>query len=116
LVEEEQGWLAEEQRLAGERRLAEEQRQSAMDQPAERRQPAAGQSAEEREAAAGDGTLACRSASGSGSALVLHQGLATVSTERLFAACRKDFLAYSTGAMEKLNAMERSIVVSILTF
>jgi hypothetical protein len=102
--------LAEESQLAEERRLVEEQRQPAVGQPA------AGQQAERRQPATGDGALVRRSTSSSGSTLVPHQGPATAGTERLFMAYRKDFLAYSTGAMEKLNAMERSIVVSVLTF
>jgi hypothetical protein len=56
------------------------------------------------------------SAPGDQSALVLHGGPAVATMEKLFAEYRKDFIAYSTGAMKKLNDVEKSVTVSALNF
>jgi hypothetical protein len=63
-----------------------------------------------------DDAVARGGASDGGSTLVLHDKPAGASADSLFAAYRKDLLARNTGAVEKLDEMERSVVVSIFAF
>jgi hypothetical protein len=50
--------------------------------------------------------------------ILLHEGVVVepATTQKLFAEYRKDFFAYSKGAMTKLNKVETSIAVSAQIF